>query len=315
MNVRRQLGALFLFLGMGLRPRIPAQDTEKAPEPKKNAVVEGIESSFSFPLLAQLREEGGPWATFRREMSLTFGIDNPLLPAKAPLGSGLGPEGDPGVNSSNVYATIKDNPVSFWYGQITFLKYFRPELKRPWNPDFTYSFGYDDWHPYTFSLTYANYNGNRIFPNRSKNEYVTNLGQGGLTFGWKFNLPKKVEAPFLLGKESSLGWSVAYSGDPRYLDLASASTRSWKQQATFSCRNNVYKWVYWNITAFYYPHPRQQQPWDPDFTYGLGYFDYRPQKISVEYNNYAGNRYPWRNQGPTAGKIRSGSISIFWSPK
>jgi hypothetical protein len=56
----------------------------------------------------------------------------------------------------------------------------------------------------------------------------------------------------------------------------------------------------------------QQQPWDPDFTYGFGYFDFHSGTFSVQYNNYSGNRFPWRHRGPHTGTFAYGGISISW---
>ena len=63
----------------------------------------------------------------------------------------------------------------------------------------------------------------------------------------------------------------------------------------------------------YYPYPEQKQPWDPDFTYGFGYFDWHPGTISVQYNNYSGNRYPWHKKSPDTGRFKDGAITISWS--
>jgi hypothetical protein len=57
----------------------------------------------------------------------------------------------------------------------------------------------------------------------------------------------------------------------------------------------------------------QQQPWDPDFTYGIGYYDWHPGTILVQYNNYSGNRLPWRDKSADTGKFKDGSITISWS--
>lgn len=286
---------------------------QPANESKPSEVWQGVTSSFSFPIRQWFREGHGSKENLAKELSFGVAFNQPLLPAQKQMGTGSGSQGDRGTNSSNFSFSIRDTPITSWFVQASVYAYVNPKLKRPWNPDFTYSFGYDDWHPYTFSLTYANYGGNRFQPGRK--EAVTIFSQGGINFGWKFNLPKKAEAPFLVHRSSTLNFSVNHLAVPRYTDLATNSTKDWKHSEQFSCKNNVYGNFYWNLTLFYYPIGRQRQPWDPDFTYGFGYFDWRPGKISVEYNNYAGNRYPWNKAGPTAGKFRSGAVSIMWNVK
>jgi hypothetical protein len=63
----------------------------------------------------------------------------------------------------------------------------------------------------------------------------------------------------------------------------------------------------------YYPKKEQQQPWNPDFTYGFGYFDWHPGQLSIQYNNYSGNRFSSSEQAKGTGKFNNGSISIAWS--
>jgi hypothetical protein len=74
----------------------------------------------------------------------------------------------------------------------------------------------------------------------------------------------------------------------------------------------VYKFWYATSTLNYYPVASQQQPWDPDYTYGFGYFDFHPGKLSVQYNNYSGNRYPWRQRGAHTGTFAWGGLSLSW---
>ena len=280
-----------------------------------NEVTDAMASSFSLPLKQWFQERHSFKEMVTNEISIGAAFNNPLFPATRALGEGLRTQGDQGANSRNFTLSVRDNPISYWFVAVTAYAYVQPQLKRPWNPDFTYSFGYDDWHPYTFSLTYSNYGGNRLRPNRRAGEKVTDFEQGGLNLGWKFKLPKKIETPLLVYRTSTLDFSVNQILGPRYADLATNKTQAWKMLESLSCHYNVYGKFYWNITAIYYPQSGQQQPWDPDFTYGFGYFDYRPGKFSVEYNNYGGNRFPWKKQGPQAGNFRSGGISVMWNVK
>jgi hypothetical protein len=63
----------------------------------------------------------------------------------------------------------------------------------------------------------------------------------------------------------------------------------------------------------YYPDKTQQQPWNPDYTYGFGFFDWHPGTISVQYNNYSGNRFKLSDRAAGTGHFQNGSISVAWS--
>ena len=283
-----------------------------AQQEKKNEIVEGILSSFSMPLGDLLKNEEGK-NRFLQGLSINLGTSLPLSGGAPPAGAGHGNQGQQSASSPTGTLSFKYSPLSFWFAQTSFYKYTSPQLQAPWNPDFTYSFGYDDYHPYTFSLVYSNYGGNRLFPDATKGQVHSNFAEGGWSLGWKFKLPKKVEDQLQLFSSSSVGWSTHYSVVPTFLDLKSVTFEHWKQNVSASVQYFVYKSWYWNITFLYYPISSQQQPWDPDFTYGFGYFDYHPGTFSVQYNNYSGNRYPWRTTTNSNGTFRKGSVSISYS--
>ena len=97
------------------------------------------------------------------------------------------------------------------------------------------------------------------------------------------------------------------------MDVATLSMQDWKQSISLGLKYVIYNWWYANTSLYYYPNPDQKQPWDPDYTYGFGYFDWHPGTISVQYNNYSGNRYPWHRKSPDTGSFKDGAITISWS--
>jgi len=206
------------------------------------------------------------------------------------------------ARSNTIATSIRYNPVSFWYAGATFVRYVQPARRQPWNPDFTYGFGYNDWHPGTWSVTYDNYGANCL---RCKGgSPMTRFQEGSFSLGYKAPITR---GPFAL----SAGAHVS----PRYFDLASNNKRAAKGTATADIRWTVYGRWYVSGHAVYYPIRGQQQPWDPDFTYGFGYFDWRPGKISIEYSNYAANRFAKSTQAGRRGTFQDGSVSVSWTWK
>lgn len=252
----------------------------------------------------------------RNSIRLRLATDFPLRTSQGGF-KGFGFQGGPAV-SPTLQADLRFNPHSYWYGNITFYRYLMGDRQRPWNPDFTYGFGYDDWHPKTFSFGYGNYGGNRIFPERGRlvegqREERTRFSQGVWSFGYKFALPDYLEPIFLVDETHQMGCITAFNFTRRYTDLETLSIKSAKRTLSLGCRYSTPGNLFANFTAFYYPDSSQQQPWDPDFTYGFGYFDYRPGTISIQYNNYSGNRFPWNDLSANQGRFKNGSISISWS--
>ena len=280
---------------------------------ESSPVMKGLFSSLDVPL-HELRDrpDGGFFSRLLDGFSgnLTVGVPLDLSTTAQLSGDGFR---DRFGNTPTARATIKYNPIGNWFAAGTFYYYYDDNLQAEWTPDFSYVFGYDDWRPYTFSLIYSNYGGNRFSPDRRNGQEVTEFNEGTVQLGWKFPIPKKLARPFMVSERGGIGCIVAYNASPSYFDLASLAQRRWKQSASLGCKYAIIGNWYVNATAFYYPHGGQQQPWDPDFTYGFGYFDWRPGTFSIQYNNYSGNRFPWRSGGDDQGRFMDGEISVSWS--
>ena len=285
----------------------------EAQEDEPPAYVEGALSSFDLPLNDLKERPAGNW--FQRAMhgfSGNFTVGVPLDLSREVVSTGDGFRGRTG-NTPSFKATVKYNPVGAWFAAGTYYYYKDRDLQEPWNPDFSYVFGYDDWRPYTFSLVYSNYGGNRINPDRQAGEELTEFDEGTVSLGWKFPVPKLISEPLLIDQDGGIGCIISYNASPRYFDLATLVNRRWKQSASLGCKYTIKGNWYVNGTAFYYPYKYQKQPWDPDFTYGFGYFDWRPGTFSLQYNNYSGNRFPWNERGEGTGRFIDGEVSLSWS--
>lgn len=271
-------------------------------------VWEGFSSSFSTPLTQFID------GTAEESLAVTLALD---LPLKSPVLSALGgrSQGD-APSSPTLQAGFKYVPLTAWFLNMTFYRYLYSDQQAPWNPDFTYSFGYDDWNPYTISMQYANYGGNRLNPDKAAGENRTSFSSGTWSLGYKFPLPKSTHGIFVMNpKDDSVGCNLGFHLTPRYSDLASGQTKGNKKVLSFGCKYGWSNNWYFNFTLNHYPNQEQQQPWDPDYTYGFGYFDWRPGTWSIQYNNYSGNRFPWRSRSQGTGRLKDGSLTISYGWK
>lgn len=271
----------------------------------EDEIWKGVFSSFSTPFGQFLDETAG------ESLSLRLAMDLPADRSRA-IDTGSGTQGAPS-KSPTLQLGLKYVPLTSWFLNVNFFKYIYPESQKPWNPDFTYSFGYDDWRPYTVSLVYSNNGGNRLRPDASKREKRTDFLSGGLSMAFKFPLPRPLQNIFLIDEEHAVGCSVAANLSPRYTDLATNSVRKNKRTMSLGCKYALPSNWYFNFNATRFPIKGQQQPWDGDYTYGFGYFDWRPGAWSVQYNNYSGNRFPWNPKSPGTGRFKDGSFSISTS--
>lgn len=246
-----------------------------------------------------------------RAWTLQPGFDIPLTTA-APAAGGASSQGTQLAGSSRLQLTVRYAPRETWFVRVTGYVYLNSDRKRPWNPDFTYSVGYDSWRPGTFALTYDNYGGNRWSPDSGAGERVTRVEEGTITASYKLKMPASLERLFDDDGESRWSASVAAHVVPRYRQQGDTARGSMKRSLSVGVRSRFYRRLYVEGRAFVYPTPDQQQPWDPDFTYGLGWFDWRPGTFSVQYGNYSGNRWPGRSK-PGTGAFKNGSVTMFFT--
>lgn len=270
---------------------------------------------FAFTPVSGQGEPPAPPSAFRKflsDFSGNFAFSMPLKKKDPQQRTGLSSQGEEALVPT-LQMTLHCVPRSNWFFATTFYAYFPGKHQAPWDPDFAYRFGYEDWRPFTFSLTYANYGGNRLWPDRSSGEKFSRFSEGTLDLGWKFVLPENLHRPIKIHETSSLDMRVDYYLAPRYEDQASNTWKSAKHAFGFTARYAIYKWWFVMASARYYPNANQQQPWDPDIIYEFGYSDWHPGTLSLRYSNYSGTRYPWRTQNPDTGSFRNGTIALAWS--
>lgn len=274
-------------------------------EAPESEVWKGIASSFSMPLHHFLD------GTAQESLNLRLAADLPL-DSDATSRPGLRSQGD-APSSPTLRLGLRYVPLTYWFADVNLIKYLRPGQQQPWNPDFTYSFGYDDWHPYTLSLVYSNHGGNRLDPDRARGERVTRFDEGTWSLGFKFPMPEALRPVFLIRERDSIGCQTSLNYARRYTDARSGERLHDKRSLALGCRYSFDNGWHFDFKLLSYPVGRQKQPWDPDFTYGFGYFDWRPGTVSLQYANHSGNRFPGNPRSPGTGRLRDGSLTLSWN--
>ena len=267
-------------------------------------IWKGVSSSFAFPY------QEWESRTFLDGFSGNIGYNHPLAEtesANIPSGSNQGAAN----HNTTTTLSLKYAIAGAWFVSGTFYYYWDKEQKQDWNPDFTYVFGYSDWRPYTLSLIYSNYGGNRFNPEPGRRR--TEFSQGTWALGWKFPVTSPFKEWFTFTDDGSIGCQIDYNLTPEYFDLESISYKRNQQTMSLGCKYAIWGNWYVNGTAFYYFDKSQQQPWNPDFTYGFGYFDWRPGTITLQYNNYSGNRWRSSQRGENTGRFKDGAITLAYS--
>ena len=113
--------------------------------------MKGVLGPFSLPLRDLMEEEESDSAldALFKGFSGDFAWSWPMQEEELPDGTGAR------KRDITLNATVRYNPVSYWYFNTTFYHHLDSRFKNDWEPDFTYSFGYDDWHPDTVITSYS----------------------------------------------------------------------------------------------------------------------------------------------------------------
>lgn len=89
----------------------------------------------------------------------------------------------PLAGGASISTTWVWSPIEHWFVRASLSK----SLTSAGGLDWSYSFGYSDWHPFTFSLTYDNWGSNPIFDSSQGNSFnFTENGAVTLAWSWAF---------------------------------------------------------------------------------------------------------------------------------
>ena len=296
----------------GLVP--PAATAEEAVAPSlAEEIRTGLASSFALPFDELLvKRHDSEWRNLVDGLSVGVSFSYPLnndFVAAAVDDQRV----DHTTSSPTLNLDLRYRLLGAWFVGGTIYRYLDSGDQQSWNPDFSYTFGYDDWRPYTLSLVYANYGGNRFNPDRSDGERVTRFAQGTWSLGWKFPVSQPLAEPMLIDRSATINCQTAGNLTPSYYDDAADDNRNWKTTLSLACNYPIIADFFLRWRAFYYTDGDAQQPWDPDFTYGFGYAPAWAKGLSVQYNNYSGNRFFWRDRAENTGRFVDGAVSVGWS--
>ena len=101
-----------------------------------------------------------------------------------------------------------------------------------------------------------------------------------------------------------MGWADVFSH--RDCSLGLGDTLRGLGTASLLCNLTVMDKLSLRGTAFLYENPAHQKPWDPDYTYVASFAV--TDALSLSYENYAGNFYPWHRGPSTGGKLADGLV-------
>jgi len=178
----------------------------------------------------------------------------------------------------------------------TFYKDFNPRAAARWTSNYTYSIARYNWKPKTLSFGYENYLNNRYtddlqtFGNKFQEGYYFIAYNNGLSD----SITKKIS----LDNSTSLRFTYFFRYAIKYRtadEKLRGGLFTGKPTLGASCRLTIIWKIYAEGAVYFYPIGKKA-PWDPDYSYGFGYFDWRSFRLSLSYGNWAVNRFPWNKK-------------------
>jgi hypothetical protein len=160
-----------------------------------------------------------------------------------------------------------------------------------WLGNHFYGLGVYNWRNKKFSYGYENFQ-----PNKFKNaqfDYWTNMKRGLFFISYNYEYKRNF---FLLDETSKFVFVPLVRIQPEYVDVNNETMGFIKPILGTNIRYVFFKNIYVETGLFLYPIRKTKLPWDPDFTYGFGIFDWRAFKINFSYGNWIANRYPWQDK-------------------
>ncbi len=174
-------------------------------------------------------------------------------------------------------------------------------VKPPFLSDLFYQLGWYDWHNKSFSFGYENYQPNNIFRKEGdrKTDWAENFRRGMLFASFNYDLLQKNSA-LKYDKTSQIRVVPAIRYFYEYSDkYGIVKGGNHKIVLTTAARWTIIKNIYVEGAVYYYPDKNSKLPWDADFTYGFGMFDWRAFKMNFSYGNWIANRFPWNEKQMT----------------
>jgi hypothetical protein len=206
---------------------------------------------------------------------------------------------------------LRTRVVEQFYITTTFFKDWNQGARALWLADFQYSFGRYSWKPKTWSYGYENYAPNKYSDPGST--LLRNFLQGNFFIAYNNGLFQRLMEKMHVGN-ANFTVTPFFRYAFHYLDEDNRIRAGLgKPTMGLGMRYNIWRGLYAESAVYGYISPRHKQPWDPDYTYGFGWFDWRPFRLSFTYGNWVINRFPWNETAYPKYNFWDGNFRVIFN--
>lgn len=186
--------------------------------------------------------------------------------------------------------TITMNPHSYYFLGTTMSFDTNDYENIYYQPDFSYSFGYSDWHLDTFSWNYSNYANNKFSPKKGEDRFNFQNGNWELSYKTKVkDIRLTAKAKYLPAKNSKKVYIKAKKVllDDVMLSAQLKHNITTKQnRLTLSAKTFIYDKFFVSGSVYEYYEEDSIRSLDGEYAYSFGWSDSKPYHPSITYSNY-----------------------------
>lgn len=175
----------------------------------------------------------------------------------------------------------------------TFYIDFNKRAHARWITDFSYTLGRYHYKLYKFNYGYENYMDNQYRDSRQM--FWEKFLEGYYFLSYNYGITENFREKIAFDQSTNIKIVPFIRYAFRYrdeLEREHGGPLNGKTTIGLALRYTIYKNIYVEGAAYYYPENVKRQAWDPDYSYGFGLFDWRSFRISLIYGNWAINRWP-----------------------
>jgi len=215
-----------------------------------------------------------------------------------------------------VKTTIMVNPYSYFFAGTTMSFDLNNYENIYYQPDFSYSFGYSDWHLNTFEFIYSNYANNKFTPEDGESRFNFQSGTWEVSYKTKVDkvklsakvkyVPIKNSKKLYIKAKTVVGENVMISAQLKH------TLNTHQNRVTISAKTFISDKFFVSGSTYIYPESELQRSSDPDYAFSFGWKDSEPFHPSITYSNYYTPTRWNNNEGP---KFKDGTLSLKFNLK
>ncbi|CAA6822178.1 MAG: Unknown protein [uncultured Sulfurovum sp.] len=219
--------------------------------------------------------------------------------------------GTPDSGREAIKGTIMINPHSYYFLGVTSSFDINSYENPYYQPDFSYSFGYSDWHMDTFSWNYSNYANNKFSPEEGEDRFNFDKGNWELSYKTKVDdVTYTAKGKYVTASDTKKLYLKAKTivlDDVMVSAQVKHNINTQQNRLTLSAKTFLYEKFFVSGSVYEYYKPDSIGSNDGEYAYSFGWSDSRPFHPSIVYSNYYTPTRWDSDEGP---KFNEGTVSI-----